>query len=229
MKNQKNTLRFKKEGDYYRVYMQEKTHPLAYKFYPLKFLKTGELKGGLVKCPENLSWDSFISYGYVVGDEETRITDSSLLLASPSGNYKESRDNIVNCIIKNSTIEVYTTIKALKYSQIENTTIEAHTININSSEIIGDNQIIIGNSTMYDKETWFRFSKCKIAGNGVIKALMNTRLMADNLNISGSFQVLLGNYGISFKDSSFTGDNVVTVNKEFVDNVLINDQGYVGI
>ena len=82
---------------------------------------------------------------------------------------------------------------------------------------------------MYDKETWFRFSKCKIVGNGVIKALMNTRLMADNLNISGSFQVLLGNYGISFKDSSLTGDNVVTVNKEFVDNVLINDQGYVGI
>lgn len=209
--------------------MQEKTHPLAYRFHPLKFTQNRELRGGLVKCPENLSWDSFISYGYVVADEQTIITDGSLLLASPSGNYKESKDNIVNCIIKNSTIEVYTTIKALKYSQIENTTIEAHTINLNNSEIIGENQIIIGNSSHYEKDTWFRFSKCKISGNGVIKALKSTRLMADNLNISGSFQVILRRSGVSFRDSSFVGANIVTVEKEFVENVLINDQGYVGI
>ena len=229
MKDQRSTFRFSKEGDFYRVWMLKETHPLSYRFNPISFGATGELRGGLVKTPDNLSHDSFISYGYVVGDEETRITDSSLLLASPSGNYSDKKENIINCIIKNSNIEVYTTIKTLKNSRIENATIEAHTININGSEIIGEGQIIIGNSTHYDKESWFRFSKCKIAGNGVIKALRNIRLMADNLSVSGSFQLLLDAYGCSIKDSSFMGANVITVKKEFMENELINDQGYVGI
>lgn len=210
MTNKENTLEFKKDGDYYRVFMLP-DHPF-YEFRP------DGARGGLILSPSNIDYDCWVSENLVVDGE---IRDGSVVIANCK--VQDVTPNSLNFIGPGAVIEksdIRGSYIRIVGSKVEKVKVIGYGVGHRGNTIEITDSKITGGLDIYESPITFdklHILKSELHG----EIILNVNNNEDNTHIIDS--VLVGNMEIDAEVTKIEGCFVTADDYTFTLPVNMNE------